>query len=198
MVHSVSVVTEAVVTFLEKIPPFQFLSAAELRSLAKVTSLEYFPSDSVILAAGDRASDSLYIVQKGAVKLGIRTQVGKELVLDMRGEGEIFGLLSLMSRDVARLNVIAVEDTFCYSISREDMEEVIARHHEVSDYLLRTSLTRYMDRSLSELRSQVNLMGNAEQLLYSLSVGDVARHVAATCTAGIGSTWRFITRSIWR
>jgi CBS domain-containing protein len=176
-------VTEAVVTFLEKIPPFQFLPGAELRSLAKVTSLEYFSQDSVILAAGDRASDSLYIVQKGAVKLGIRTQVGKELVLDMRGEGEIFGLLSLMSRDVARLNVIAVEDTFCYSISREDMEEVIARHHEVSDYLLRTSLTRYMDRSLSELRTQVNLMGNAEQLLYSLSVGDVARHIAATCIA---------------
>ena len=183
MVHSVSVVTEAVVTFLEKIPPFQFMPAAELRSLAKVTSLEYFPKDSVILAAGDRASDSLYIVQKGAVKLGIRTQVGKELVLDMRGEGEIFGLLSLMSRDVARLNVIAVEDTFCYSISREDMQDVIARHHEVSDYLLRTSLTRYMDRSLSELRTQVNLLGNSEQLLYSLSVNDVARHVAATCGA---------------
>jgi CBS domain-containing protein len=177
-------VTESVVTFLEKIPPFQFLPVAELRSLAKVTSLEYFPKDSVILAAGDRASDSLYIVQKGAVKLGIRTQVGKELIIDMRGEGEIFGLLSLMSRDVARLNVIAVEDTFCYSISREDMQDVMERHHEVSDYLLRTSLTRYMDRSLTELRTQVNLMGNAEQLLYSLSVGDVARHSAATCAAG--------------
>ena len=184
MVHSVSVVTEFVVTFLEKIPPFQFLPAAELRSLATVTSLEYFPKDSVILTAGDRASDSLYIVQKGAVKLGIRTQVGKELVIDMRGEGEIFGLLSLMSRDVARLNVIAVEDTFCYSISREDIQDVIARHHEVSDYLLRTSLTRYMDRSLNELRTQVNLVGNAEQLLYSLSVADVARHIAATCGAG--------------
>jgi CBS domain-containing protein len=183
VVHSVSVVTESVITFLEKIPPFQFLPAAELRSLAKVTSLEYFPKDSVILAAGDRASDSLYIVQKGAVKLGLRTQVGKELVLDMRGEGEIFGLLSLMSRDVARLNVVAVEDTFCYSVSREDMEDLIARHHEVSDYLLRTSLTRYMDRSLKELRTQVNLMGNSEQLLYSLSVGDVTRQLAATCSA---------------
>jgi len=185
MAHSVSVVTESVVTFLEKIPPFQFLPAAELRSLAKVTSLEYFPKDSVILSAGDRASESLYIVQKGAVKLGIRTQVGKELVLDKRGEGEIFGLLSLTSRDVARLNVVALEDTFCYSISSRDMQDVIARHREVSDYLLRTSIARCMDRSLTELRTQVNLMGNAEQLLYSLSVGDVARHVAVTCTSDI-------------
>ena len=165
-----SQISETVIAFLEKIPPFQFLPPAELRSLGKVTSLEYFPRDSVIIAAGRPASGSLYIVQKGAVKLGIRTQVGKELVLDMRGEGEVFGLLSLMGRDVARLDVIAIEDTFCCSISSEDMQEVMSRHHEVSDYLLRASLTRYMDRSLSELRTQVNLMGNAEQLLYSLSV----------------------------
>lgn len=176
-----SPITESVVTFLEKIPPFQFLPAAELRSLAKRTSLEYFPKESIILAAGRRVSESLYIVQKGAVKLAIRTQVGKELVLDMRGEGEVFGLLSVVSRDVARLDVVAVEDTFCYSISGEDMQDIIARYREVSDYLLRTSLARYMDRSLNELRTQVNLLGNAEQLLYSLSVADVANHAALVC-----------------
>ena len=133
MVHSANVVTESVVSFLEKIPTFQFLPPAELCSLAKRTSLEYFPKDSVILAAGHRASESLYIVQKGAVKLAIRTQVGKELVLDMRGEGEVFGLLSVVSRDVARLDVVAVEDAFCYSISGEDMQDIIARYREVSD-----------------------------------------------------------------
>jgi CBS domain-containing protein len=178
-----STITESVAAFLEKIPPFEFLTPVELRLLARATSLEYFPKDSVIIAAGDRASESLYIVQKGAVKLGLRTQVGKELVLDMRSEGEVFGLLSLMGRDVARLDVVAVEDTFCYSIGAEDAQEMLARHREVSDYLLRTSLTRYMDRSLNELRTQVNLMGNAEQLLYSLSVADVVRHEAAVCAA---------------
>ena len=180
-----SPITESVVTFLEKIPPFQFLPSTELRSLAKRTSLEYFPKDSVILAAGYRAADSLYIVQKGAVKLALRTQVGKELVLDMRGEGEVFGLLSVVSRDVARLDVVAVEDTFCYSISGDDMQDLIARYHEVSDYLLRTSLTRYMDRSLNELRTQVNLLGNTEQLLYSLSVADVVKHAAVVCHPSI-------------
>jgi CBS domain-containing protein len=181
--HVTSPVTESVVSFLEKIPPFQFLSSSELRSLAKVTSLEYFAKDSVIIAAGDRASESLYVVQKGAVKLGIRTHVGKELVLDMRSEGEVFGLLSLMGRDVARLDVVAVEDTFCYSIAAEDIQDLISRHRDFSDYLFRTSVTRYMDRSLTELRTQVNLMGNAEQLLYLLSVADVTRHPAATCAS---------------
>ena len=144
-------------------------------------TLEYFPKDTVILAAGRQVSEALYIVQKGAVKLGIRTNVGKELVLDMRSEGEVFGLLSLMGRDVARLDVVALEDTLCYTIPGEEVQELIERHREVSEYFVRTSITRYMDRSLTELRTQVNLMGNAEQLLYSLSVADVVRCSALVC-----------------
>jgi CBS domain-containing protein len=175
-------VTESVVSFLEKIPPFQFLPAPEIRSLARTMTLEYFPKDEVILAAGRQVSEALYIVQKGAVKLGIRTNVGKELVLDMRSEGEVFGLLSLMGRDVARLDVVALEDTLCYTIPAEDVQELMERHREVSEYFMRASITRYMDRSLAELRTQVNLMGNAEQLLYSLAAGDVARHEAVVCS----------------
>ena len=144
-------------------------------------TLEYFPKDTVILAAGRQVSEALYVVQKGAVKLGIRTNVGKELVLDMRSEGEVFGLLSLMGRDVARLDVVAMEDTLCYTIPAQDVQDLIEKHREVQEYFVRTSITRYMDRSLAELRTQVNLMGNAEQLLYSLAVGDVARHAAVTC-----------------
>ncbi len=178
---SSTTVTESVVTFLEKIPPFQFLPLPEIRALARTMTLEYFPKDTVILAAGRQVSEALYIVQKGAVKLGIRTQVGKELVLDMRSEGEVFGLLSLMGRDVARLDVVALEDTLCYTIPAEDVQDLMERHREVSEYFMRASITRYMDRSLAELRTQVNLMGNSEQLLYSLAVGDVARHHAVVC-----------------
>ena len=178
---SSTVLTESVVSFLEKIPPFQFLPVSEIRSLTRTITLEYFPQDTVILAAGRQVSEALYIVQKGAVKLGIRTNVGKELVLDMRSEGEVFGLLSLMGRDVARLDVVALEDTLCYTIPAEEVQELIERHREVSEYLVRISITRYMDRSLTELRTQANLMGNAEQLLYSLSAGDVVRCPAAVC-----------------
>lgn len=110
-------------------------------------TLEYFPKDSTIISAGHRAAEVLYIVYKGGVKLAMRTQVGKELVFDMRSEGEIFGLLSLMGRDVARLDVAAIEDTLCYSIPSTTMQELVSEHKEVSDFLLRVSITRYMDHS---------------------------------------------------
>jgi len=149
------------------------LSIPELSRLAATMTLEFFPKDTVILSAGHPASESLYVVHKGGVKLHLRSQVGKQLVLDMRSEGEIFGLLSVMSKDLARLDVTAIEDTLCYRVPAEQMQRLISSNAEVSNYLLRTSVTRYMDRSLQELRTQTGLMGDTERLLYSLAVSDV-------------------------
>ncbi|MGZ4788239.1 MAG: DUF294 nucleotidyltransferase-like domain-containing protein [Terriglobales bacterium] len=181
MSGSPSIVTDSVVNFLKAIPPFQFLTQSELANLSKSMTLEYFPKDTVILSAGMRAADALYVVQKGGVKLALRTQVGKELILDMRSEGEIFGVLSLMGGDVARLDVTAIEDTLCYAIPATEVQRLMSQHVDVADYLVRTSVRRYMDRSLNELRSQTHLMGDAERLLYSLKVSDVAREGVITC-----------------
>jgi len=178
-----TVVTESVVKFLKDIPPFQFLTPPELAKLARSMTLEFFPKNTVILSAGTRAAEALYVIQKGAVKLALRTQVGKELVLDMRSEGELFGVMSLMGGDVTRLDVTAVEDTLCYTAPHVEVQRMMAAHSEFSDYLVRTSVKRYMDRSLRELRSQTQLMGNTERLLYSLTVRDVTAKPAVTCNA---------------
>jgi len=178
---SESVVTESVVSFLRHIPPFQFLSNPELAQLAGFMTLEFFPKDAVILSAGHPAAESLYVVHKGGVKLALRSQVGKQLVLDMRSEGEIFGLLSLMSKDLARLDVTALEDTLCYRIPAEQVQRLIAANAEVANFLLRTSVTRYMDRSLQELRTQTGLMGDTERLLYSAAVSEVPGSAVVLC-----------------
>ncbi len=145
-------------------------------------TLEYFPKDTTIISAGHRASEVLYIVHKGAVELTLRTQVGKQLVFDYRSEGEIFGLLSLMGRDTARLDVTAAEDALCYSIPGTVIQELASRYPEFSEYLVHVSITRYIDRSLKELKDQTNLMGSTERLLYSLAVKDVISAPAVVCT----------------
>lgn len=183
MAGSHSVVTESVVNFLKQVPPFQFVPLPELARLAQTVSLEFFPKDTVILKAGLRASDALYVIQKGGVKLALRTKVGKELILDMRSEGDVFGLLSLMGGDIARLDATAIEDCLCYSVPAAEIQRLMTTHAEVSDYLVRTSVRRYVDRSLNELRSQTHLMGDSERLLYSLNVADVATEAAVTCFA---------------
>jgi CBS domain-containing protein len=142
-----SVVTETVVAFLKDVPPFRFLPTAELTRLASQMALELFTKDTVILGTAYSAADTLYVVYKGGVRLTPRSQAGKQLVRDMRSEGEIFGLLSLMGRDHTRLDVTSIEDTLCYTIPGKEVQRLISSHVEVANYLLRTSVTRYVDRT---------------------------------------------------
>ena len=176
-----SVVTSRVVSFLKTVPPFQFLPQTELEGLAAHISLEYFPRNHVILTAGSKAAESLFVVQKGGVKLTLRTGQGEEIVLDVRAEGEMFGLLSVLGGDVTRLDVTAVEDTLCYTVPWPQVQQLISEHPEFAAYLLKTSVTRYMDHALAEMRARTRLLGEGERLLYSLTVRDVARKPALLC-----------------
>ena len=181
MASSQSIVTETVVGFFKNVPPFQFLPEAELANFAATVSLEYFPKNAVIIHAGRKTSDALYVIKKGGVKLVLRSKAGKEFVLDMRSEGDFFGLLPSMGIDISRLEVTAVEDTICYSTPDEEVRELMSKHAEVSEYILRTSIARYMDRSLEELRTQTHLMGGGERLLYSLTIRDAVKTPATFC-----------------
>src|SRR5512146_1018428 len=179
--NSTSVVLDAVTDFLKAIPPFQFLSLPELKALARTMSQEYFPRDTIILSAGNEPSDSLYVIKKGGVKLSVTTGEGTEVILDMRSEGELFGLLSMLGGDVTRLDVTAIEDTICYSVPGDQVRLHLLSHPEAAGYLVKTSVTRYIDRSLNEIRERTRLLGDGERLLYSLAVSDVAMRPAFLC-----------------
>jgi CBS domain-containing protein len=179
--NSPSVVLDAVIDFLKAIPPFQFLPAPELKTLARSMSQEYFPKDTLILSAGAESTDSLYVIKKGGVKLTLSASEGLEVILDMRSEGELFGLLSMLGGEVTRLDVTAIEDTICYSIPGAKVRESVLTHPEAAGYLVKTSVTRYIDRSLDEIRERTRLLTDGERLLYSLSVGDVAKRPAFLC-----------------
>ena len=93
-----SVVNDQVVAFLKNVPPFQFLPVAGLADLARSMSLEYFPKGTVILRAGRRTSESLYVVQKGGVQLAIRTEVGRLPLRQYGGPRETAGPGTLIAQ----------------------------------------------------------------------------------------------------
>lgn len=49
--YSSASVTESIATFLEKIPPFQFLAGTEFRSLARSMTQKFFPKEGLIKSA---------------------------------------------------------------------------------------------------------------------------------------------------
>jgi CBS domain-containing protein len=98
-----------IATFLGSHPPFSELSPGGLDKLARVVEIAHFPAGEVILRRGGAPATALHVVRKGAIEL-----VADDDVLDVLGEGEVFGQFSLLAHEAPTLTVRAPEDTRCY------------------------------------------------------------------------------------
>lgn len=88
------VTEQTVLNFLRDWPLFQFLNDAALSEVAHQTNRLFFPKDTPILRQGDPATAYLYLIEHGGVKQSLKTEFEAEAVIEVAGEGEIFGLLS--------------------------------------------------------------------------------------------------------
>jgi len=167
-------IIEDVISFLKKVPPFQFLEDNELKSIATSLAMEFYPKDTLILRQGDKNIDALRIIKKGAVKIFIRDVSGDNVVIDYRGEGDNFGLWSIVSGEAQKTNVIATEDTICYLLNKDKVLQLLNIHAAFTEYFLKSHLTKYADRTYREMHNKSILNGASDRLLFTTRIGDIA------------------------
>jgi len=166
------------VRFLSQIPPFQFLEGPTLREVAQSLTMEFYPKGTVILQQDGPVSESLRIIQKGVVKISIRPKgSGDEEVSDYRERGETFGLVSLMGGH-QKTTIVAMQDTICYLLSRESLNDLMSSHPALTEYLLQFHLTKYVDMTSREIQGKSLLLGSSDRLLFTAKVGEICRSAA--------------------
>ena len=97
--------------FLRRYPPFDRLDPEQLLGIAGAVEIEHEPAGTVILQQGGKPATHLYVVRKGEVEL-----LSDGSLLDLLGEGEVFGQFSMLAREEPTVSVRAHEDTLCYLI----------------------------------------------------------------------------------
>jgi CBS domain-containing protein len=122
--------------FLGARDPFSGLDEKALERLASRTEVEFFPADTEILPQGVQPQGRIRVVRRGVVELLDR---GK--VVDMLGEGEMFGHPSVLSGEPTRYGVRAREDTLTYSLAANDVVPLLGRASSLR-YLARSLLAR--------------------------------------------------------
>ena len=173
-------IAEDSILFLKNVPPFQFLSEAEMKAVAENMTMEFYPRDAVILKQDDPASDFLRVVKKGGVKVSVRTDSGEDLTIDHRGEGDTLGLVSLIGQDRQKTTVIALEDTICYLLKRDQIKELLESNPSFTEYFLQTHFTTYVDKVYREMHSKSLFYGSSDHLLFTTPVGDIATKAVIT------------------
>jgi CBS domain-containing protein len=167
-------IIEDVVEFLKHVPPFQFLDEPALSHLAVGMSMEFFPKGTTILRQGGPASRYLYVIKKGGVKVFRRSAGGEDTIIEFRGQGDLFGYLSLFGGDKSRAYVVTVEDTTCYTIKRETVRDLLDSNDAVREFFLKSFLNIYIDKTFQEMHGRSLLFsGCGDRLLFSTAVGEV-------------------------
>jgi len=139
----------AAVVSLENISLFAGLSASELEAISKLAVTRTFQKNTMVLCEGEQ-SDSMYVVQSGKVKVFLSDEDGKEVTLNLQGEGEYFGELALLDEAPRSASVVTVEDTRLTVISKAAFDRCMAHNPEIA-----LKVIRGLARRLRELTENV-------------------------------------------
>jgi CBS domain-containing protein len=122
--------------FLRGIDPFSGLDEEALEGLAERVEVEFFVAGTTIFEQGERPQTKVRVVRRGAVEL-----VDRGRVVDLLGEGELFGHPSMLSGQLTGFEVRTHEDSLCYALAAEDVLPLLAQPASLP-YLARSLLKR--------------------------------------------------------
>jgi CBS domain-containing protein len=111
-----------VAEFLKEQDPFAGLDRATLEGLSERAEVEFFTAGTTIFKQGERSKIDVRIVRRGAVAL-----VDHGRVLDLLGEGELFGHPTMLSGTPPGLEARAHEDSLCYVLAEADVLPLLTR-----------------------------------------------------------------------
>jgi CBS domain-containing protein len=114
--------------FVRSVPPFDTLSPEELARVVSRMDIAYFPAGEVVVRQGGEPARFLHVIHSGSVKLTSSDEDGRESLVDVRGEGDTFGSLSLLHSEHGHFTVTAQEDLLAFVLPAEDFRELVETH----------------------------------------------------------------------
>ncbi len=176
---------EETIEFFKKIPPFDNLSKIELESVFEDISMEFYPKGTKILFQNGPPSEYLNVIKKGGVKVYVESENEGETIIDYRSEGEQFGFLSLVSGDRSRANVVAIEDTICYLIPKQNILSILQNNPRINQYFLKSFFINFIDKSYDETSKKYSGITENERQLFTTPVIDLVRREPVTAARNI-------------
>ena len=122
-------------TFLRQVTLFDCLGDPEIEALAALTFSRTFDKGQLIILA-EETGDTLFIIRGGQVKVSLIHEDGKEFILSLLGQGEVFGELSLLDDRPRSANVTAMVETELLMLRRSDFLDLVGRVPQIAVSIL--------------------------------------------------------------
>ncbi len=121
---------------LKHVPLFALLDDDEAAVLASQVELKRFAPRQRIYKIGD-TSGQAYVMISGRVRVSTVDEDQQEVVVDEPGHGEFFGFASMLEQTPHQTQAIALEETACIEVARNDIATLLQRKpHAGMDMLM--------------------------------------------------------------
>ena len=170
---------------LKHVPLFALLDDEELAVLAAQVDLRKFAPRQRIYKIGDPGKHA-YILISGSVQVTTVDEDNQEVVVDEPGHGEFFGFASMLDQTPHQTNALAIEETECVEISRDDIATLLCKKPMAGMDML-TVLGRQFHASQQLVRVRANR--NANEIIEDAET--FGERIADT-VASFGGSWTFI------
>jgi CRP-like cAMP-binding protein len=109
--------------------------------IARRLKRRVFEAGEVIFEHGEQG-DAMFIIRSGRVKIYSQGERGKELTLNVYGEGDFFGEFSLIDGEPRSTSAAAVERTEALVLQHRDLISILGEHPEIAVSLMRGLVAR--------------------------------------------------------
>jgi CRP/FNR family cyclic AMP-dependent transcriptional regulator len=170
---------------LKGVPLFALLDDDETAVLAAQVELKNFAARDRIYKRGDTGGQA-YVMISGKVRVTTVDEDQQEIIVDEPARGEFFGFASMLEQSPHHTTAIALEETACIEVSRDDIAVLLQRKPNAGMDLL-TTLGRQLHatQELARMRATRNPNDLIEtEATYGERIAD---HVAR-----FGGSWTFI------
>ncbi len=174
------------VEVLRNVPLFGLLDDDEMGVLAAQVELKRFAPRQRIWKIGDEGGRG-YVMISGAVRVSTVDEDQQEVVVDLPAQGEFFGFASMLDGTSHQTEAIAVEESDCIEVDRNDIAVLLQRKPHAGLDLM-TVLGRQFHNSQRLVRLRAARNPNdviEEEATFGERIADVV--------ASFGGSWTFIT-----
>src|SRR6202030_3630474 len=111
---------------LKQVPLFALLDDDEAAILAGQVELRRFSPRQRVYKIGD-PGDRAYILVSGAVQVTTVDEDHQEVIVDQPAAGACFGFASMLEQTPHQTTAIALEETVCLEVDRNDISVLLQR-----------------------------------------------------------------------
>ena len=170
---------------IKDVPLFALLDEDELAVLAGQVDLKKFAPRQRIYKTGDPGGHA-YVLVSGKVRITTVDEDHQEIVVDEPSAGEFFGFASMLDQTAHQTDALALEETVCVEVSRDDISVLLQRKpHAGMDMLAVLGRQFHASQQLVRARS----MRNSNEVIEAETT--VGEHIA-DAVARFGGSWSFI------